>query len=528
MNDSLLTDPVITVRNAAETRRLSLPGVLAALGRDAVESFPALRPHQRHAWHAFLCQLAVLALERAGQADATEPGDEAVWRDLLRGLTQKFPEDEPWRLVVTDLAKPAFLQPPVPEGTCNRWMMDKSPFDIDVLTLSKQHGEKNKQSLSSAPENYLYSLVSKQTQAEYTAAGSKARYYQTVRQAGVPFNKFKVASRPCVCLSVSPRPGPNWERDCRVLLANLDALRRNVAGYPEKGGQGLLWLEPWAGGKDDALPLAKLHPLFIEVCRRIRLVLAEDGGVTYRTTGTKGPRVAAKDCNGAVGDPWLPLRRDKGGVKAFNSRPGYDEAWKVFFSGETYVPSLLQRFHPGDPEEGVSAVFRVFLRTQGGSDGYHERVVPIQKQHLNYFRKHKDTAAEMAEQMADLARKARNGILKPALLQLMQAAKDSPEYKQKETNDWAWKQSERLAEKVDADFFLFLWRCLDARGEDAFDAAQLMPWARFLAVETRAVLQAAAEAMPIQGALRYRGRAMAENLLEKNIIKHLRTRSDNG
>ena len=36
----------------------SLPEVYAALMADIVESFPAIRPHQRHAWHAFLVQLA--------------------------------------------------------------------------------------------------------------------------------------------------------------------------------------------------------------------------------------------------------------------------------------------------------------------------------------------------------------------------------------------------------------------------------------------------------------------------------------
>ena len=37
---------------------------------DQVEAFPALRPHQRHAWHAFLVQLGVIAMHKAG---LTEP-----------------------------------------------------------------------------------------------------------------------------------------------------------------------------------------------------------------------------------------------------------------------------------------------------------------------------------------------------------------------------------------------------------------------------------------------------------------------
>ena len=43
----------------------SLPEIYAALVADKVESFTALRPHQRHAWHAFLVQLGAMAMHRA-------------------------------------------------------------------------------------------------------------------------------------------------------------------------------------------------------------------------------------------------------------------------------------------------------------------------------------------------------------------------------------------------------------------------------------------------------------------------------
>ena len=62
---SLLDDPLITT----QAGRFSLPGLLAALARDEVRRWPALRPHQRPAWHMFLVQLAALALDGA-QRDA--------------------------------------------------------------------------------------------------------------------------------------------------------------------------------------------------------------------------------------------------------------------------------------------------------------------------------------------------------------------------------------------------------------------------------------------------------------------------
>lgn len=108
---NLLTQSLIT---ATPCGKLTLPGVLAALARDEVESFPALRPHQSMFWHMFLVQLAALALVRVPDGDI--PENEMEWAKLLRGLTVDFPKEEPWCLVVDDWNKPAFMQASVPEG----------------------------------------------------------------------------------------------------------------------------------------------------------------------------------------------------------------------------------------------------------------------------------------------------------------------------------------------------------------------------------------------------------------------------
>ncbi|HRD98752.1 MAG TPA: hypothetical protein PLA97_20420, partial [Rubrivivax sp.] len=60
---NLLDEALIRWRSVAdgELHRGSLPGLLAAMVADTVRDFPALRPHQRHPWHAFLAQLAAIA-----------------------------------------------------------------------------------------------------------------------------------------------------------------------------------------------------------------------------------------------------------------------------------------------------------------------------------------------------------------------------------------------------------------------------------------------------------------------------------
>ena len=60
---NILTEPVICLDLSDGVRKeVSLPEVFAALVSDKVVSFPALRPHQRHAWHAFLVQLGAMAM----------------------------------------------------------------------------------------------------------------------------------------------------------------------------------------------------------------------------------------------------------------------------------------------------------------------------------------------------------------------------------------------------------------------------------------------------------------------------------
>ncbi len=112
---NLLEDRLLRARLADGTvERFSLPTLYVALREDRVADFPSLRPHQRHAWHAFLAQLAAIAVHR--RPGTAIPESAGAWGAALRALTSDFPEDEPWRLVVEDSGKPAFMQCPAPDG----------------------------------------------------------------------------------------------------------------------------------------------------------------------------------------------------------------------------------------------------------------------------------------------------------------------------------------------------------------------------------------------------------------------------
>ena len=69
-------------------------------------------------------------------------------------------------------------------------------------------------------------------------------------------------------------------------------------------GHDLVWLISWDGS--DSLPFASLDPWYIEICRRVRLINTVDRLNAF-VTGSKAPRIAAKERNGITGDPWMPV-----------------------------------------------------------------------------------------------------------------------------------------------------------------------------------------------------------------------------
>ena len=150
----------------------SLPEVYAALFEDEVASFPALRPHQRHAWHAFLVQVGAIALHKANLDAPPDSPDE--WRRIIRTLTPDFPDDEPWHLVVDDITKPAFMQPPASsEDKIGDYKSAvATPDELDMLVTSKNHDLKASVAASGDIDDWIFALVSLQTSEGFLGAGN--------------------------------------------------------------------------------------------------------------------------------------------------------------------------------------------------------------------------------------------------------------------------------------------------------------------------------------------------------------------
>jgi CRISPR system Cascade subunit CasA len=282
MSLDLLHEPLI------QTDRgwYSFPGLLTAMARGEVQSFPALRPHQRPAWHMFLVQLSVMALDAVERHDL--PKDESDWRIALRALTAGYPNDEPWHLLGGDRSRPAFLQPTDPGGL--KWSEVTTPDALDMLITSRNHDVKREIARQAAPQDWIFALVSLQTMEGFGGAGN----YGIARMNGGSSSRVLLGLAPTLPMSTQIDPSAWWARDV-VQLA---------AATPRNRGKTLLWQEPWPEGH--MLDLSELHPSFIEVCRRIHLVV-QNGRICGERSTSKAARIAGKECKGNTGDPWVSI-----------------------------------------------------------------------------------------------------------------------------------------------------------------------------------------------------------------------------
>lgn len=214
----------------------SLPELLAAMARGEVQVFPALRPHQRPAWHMFLVQLSVMALDAAGRRELPQ-GDEE-WRAALRALTPEFPQDEPWHLIGADRNLPAFLQPADPGRL--KWSEVATPDALDMLITSRNHDVKREIARQAAPQDWIFALVSLQTMEGFGGAGN----YGAARMNGGSSSRVLLGLAPARAGAAELDPSAWWARDVSRLLAGRQGI----------SGKALIWLEPWPEGRTLQLP----------------------------------------------------------------------------------------------------------------------------------------------------------------------------------------------------------------------------------------------------------------------------------
>lgn len=505
---NLLTEPIIRYEQPdGECVKASLPQIYAALMKGQAQSFPSLRHHQFHAWHAFLVQLGIMALRLAGHT--TPPKDPGIWQNAIRSLTPGWNKNEPWHLVNDDITEPAFMQPPVdsPARQADYKTTITTPDELDILITSKNHHPKQRVATQAAPDDWIFALITLQTMQGYSGAGN----YGIARMNG------GLANRPCFSLApANPSPGDHVRRDITVLLNRYDEFESQF-GNPS-GSINLLWTLPWDGYKSEALNPARLAPLFIEVCRRVRLATAGPNQKLYGLrASSKSARIDGTTLKGRTGDPWTPFDRTRDGLPLTLGPGGftYHRVTQYLTSENWRRPFLLQ---PSETEtqtgQNMLLVARGIVRGQGKTEGYYERIIPIGS---------KTAEALGNNETAELGAIAQQRIENAATVQrifshalhtfLAQAetANGVPEHR-KIANHWAAK----LDRLIDATFFRQLQEEYEA--PEAQRPAGRRAWLQDDVIRpARALLRQATEHLPCTAARRQEAYVSAELLFEGRL-----------
>lgn len=499
---SMLDDRLLNYRrsNTGERTAASLPELFVAMSKDEVQDFPALRPHQRHPWHAFLVQLAAIALHHAGQAMPFTTADE--WRTALLALTPDDPDGAAWCLV-SPVNRPAFMQAPEPSGSISDWKNVCTAADeLDMLVTSKNHDLKAMRMLGSTPEDWIYALVSLQTQEGFLGAGN----YGISRMNGGFANRCGVGIYP------NGGWGKRWTRDIQALTRSRSQTAEDH-GFEGTSRHALLWISPWDG--TDSLAFTKLDPWYIEICRRVRLVNAE--GIKAHLIGSKAPRVAAKELNGVTGDPWMPVDVAQAKALTIGAR-GFDyKLASQLLLGQKYSKPSAQTWLTTDDTDGVQLIAQGVARGQGKTEGYHERRIPVsRKLRQALMTRHTDELAKLADERIETIDAVRKMLWAAIAVLFGNGARDE-KGKDKDASDSVKERASVFAQpfetECDANFFVELSEEIEAVDRDTVRTQ----WLQTLAARAEGVLRAAFVAGPRNGQLRYRAQALAIRRLHADM-----------
>ena len=512
---NILTEAVIRIHTSTGRQEFSsLPGVYAALMQDEVEAFPSLRSHQRHAWHAFLVQLGAMAMHRAGVGEL--PADSAQWADLIRGLTLDYPEDEPWQLVVDDITKSAFMQPPArsKEREKDYKSTIETPDGLDILLMSKNHDLKSEVAIQASSDDWIFALITLQTMEGFSGAGN----YGISRMNG------GLGSRPAFTLAPSERLGAHARRDITALLEWRPTLL--TESPMTDGGASLLWTMPWDGTAAESLPANRLEPFYIEVCRRVRLRVHADGNLYGIRSSSKAARIEGKDLKGRTGDPWVPVNPKRDGLPLTLAAGGFTYKRVTEYLTEWKLPPLLR---PTQSEQQSSdtmqLVARAMVRGQGKTAGYYERIIPLRHKTVRLFGR-----AGGTEGFGDIARKRieQVGIVQRILSHAIQvfaargdADKVSPEHRAL-ARPWL----NKLDEIVDRTFFEDLQTEFEADDNNERQRIRYHWLNGVVVTGARSVLHQSEDSLPCLTIHRYRARVNAERLFGARIYRELMSQFD--
>jgi CRISPR system Cascade subunit CasA len=510
----MLTERILTIETAEGMLPATLPEALARLCDKTLIAFDGLAAHQRHAWDLFLFQTAAMALARNDEAEAANDdaawgglADPDTWRRYLAALTPRC-ADTAWSLVVDDFTQPAFMQPPIGVGSLAGYTLAGQTADeIDVLVTSKGHDVKAARASAAEPRHWLFALVTLQTLQGYSGRHPPTQFYW-----GIARMNGGSASRPMVMLTPSPDLPTRFRRGVLAALAARASALRLQGGYYRADGVPLLWLNRW--DIDEGLSLADLDPLFVEICRRIRLVRNAAGQIAAWGRPSEVARVAvSKEAKGNLGDAWTPVSiKDNAALTVGAGGFDYRLVNRLIASQEFQRPAAMVP-HPAD-RGALWLHAAVLVRGQGKTEGFHERWLRIPAKARSLLAT--ETIDRLSKSMIADAESAKKA-LRFGLQSFLQGGPEKIDFKDNRPQSW----SATLDQEIDRIFFDHLF----ARAEDSDDSARADAWREALCETTRHLFTQATDRLDPPQSRRERARAVSSRTFEGMLRKAALIRS---
>lgn len=494
----LLTDPVFHVTTTGGHRAVSLPDLLTLLGDDAIESIDHIQRHQQDAFYVFLASLAAMAIARfPHHADPNpwiQPPD--FWRDRLRRLADPW-GDTAWQLIQDDWSIPAFLQPPLTDSGSPIVMNDDtliihSPDSLDYIRSAQNHEIKNQRGYTAPIDQWIYSLISLQTFANYRGRGHHGNFRA-------------VGARNVIEVTRSLRFGLRWQDAVRRLLTYRDEY---IASFLTDSPSliPLLWLVPWKNDHSEPqdshasqIPATLLDPLAIEVCRRVRLRRTDKGYEAIELT-SQHKRVNSQTVHN---DPWNPLKYGKNtdtpNAFVLRNSQGFTASIlsQLIFAQGGWHPAAMQIPCPDWPDGDLwfTASAVAYDSQKHQSAGYHNVAIRIPHTVVNDIFGGTASQASWGALSQSLINRA--GDIHQILEQtLTQAAPHKAGQSQSGTLSqyaaYVKQACERFTKSWEAQFFDFLWQC------DPHDAnPQIAQWVQQLHHQAQHIVEETIQRVPI-------------------------------
>jgi CRISPR system Cascade subunit CasA len=401
---SVIMDPAIHAFSLDHVQAYQYPAVhmfIATLIADALARHPEIMDDVSTMASGFESALIERSAMDIAMGDAMMKNKGAV-AALRRRVSVDDAARAAWSLHQPDGTIPAFMQtavlpsadaiPIIPcEGKDirNYPVWGSNPKEISSLLFGPQHSIKagfsnNAMTMDQWSELVVYGLIDAQTMSGYGGRGNPG----IAKMNGGASTRVMSGIRPSGHIS-------GWiRRDAEILYEALVNHRADAFSNPafERSGVLCLWCIPWNGEKEEGITpgvTVKIHPLVIEVCRRIRVHVADDARVVLKSTSDQRfSKTYTEASCGITDDPWshIEISGDKQKGKTWVRDSLSNKAMiSAISGGEVYGkkgvsirPSLLTSASSDiDGNRPMEWYIAFVERGMCKTAGFHQRSIPV-------------------------------------------------------------------------------------------------------------------------------------------------------